>query len=136
MPDRQDPENRDEIVVPVLEEQLHVDTVAVPAGGVRVIKRVVENNVPIDELLRVQKAEVERRPIGEYVDGPQPIRDGGDTVIVPVVEEQLVIERRWFLKEELHIRRTEATVHHHETVSVRREEVTVERMQSPPLQRP
>ncbi len=125
-------EDRDEIVVPVLAEQLNVDTVAIPVGGVRIIKRVVEEQLPIDEELRSQTAEVERVSVGRYVDGPLPVRQSEDALVVPVVEEHILIERRWFLKEEIHIKRIEQTTRYQDTVTVRHEEATIERLDPEP----
>src|SRR6185312_8486666 len=122
-------EDRNEIVVPVLAEHLTVDTVSVPTGGVRIIKRVIEEQVAIEEQLRSQHAEVETVPVGQYVDGPLPVRQSDDGLVVTIVEEQVVIERRWYLKEEIHIRRTEQVTPYRETVTVKREEATVERLQ-------
>ncbi|MFL6417462.1 MAG: YsnF/AvaK domain-containing protein [Bryobacteraceae bacterium] len=124
--------DRDDIVVPVLSEQLKVDIVSVPVGGVRVIKRVVEEQVPIDEQLRSQEAEVERVPVGRYVEGPLPVRQSDDALIVPIVEEHVVVERRWFLKEEIHIKRTEQTIRYEDTVTVKHEEATIERLDIEP----
>jgi len=124
--------DRDDIVVPVLSEQLQVDIVSVPVGGVRVIKRVVEEQVPIDEQLRSQEAEVERVPVGRYVDGPLPVRQSDDALVVPVVEEHVIVERRWFLKEEIHIKRTEQTTRYQDSITVKHEEATIERLNTEP----
>ena len=63
------------------------------------------------------------------VEGALPAtRDEGDTLIIPVFEEVLVIERRIRLKEELHIHRKREIVHEPQQVLLRREEVTVERL--------
>ena len=55
------------------------------------------------------------------------MREEGDTTIIPVIEEVLVVEKRLFLKEEIRIRRTQTTQLHEETVTLRREEVVIER---------
>lgn len=123
---------RNEIIVPVVTEELNVDIVSVPVGGVRVVKRVIEEQIPIDEQLRSQQAVVERVPVGRYVDGPLPVRQLDDALVVPVVEEHVVIERRWFLKEELHIKRTEQTIRYQDSVTVKHEEATVERLDPEP----
>lgn len=126
--DPDEPESEKDLVIPVVAEQLHVDTVSVPAGGVRIIKRVVEDQVEINENLRQQHAEIEHVPIGRFVDGPQPIRQTQSGVtVIPVVEEQIVVERRWLLKEEIHVRQTVSSKEHREKIPVRREKVDIER---------
>jgi hypothetical protein len=43
----------------------------------------------------------------------------GDTTILPVIEEVIVVERRFILKEEVHIRRVQVAERHMETVTTR-----------------
>jgi stress response protein YsnF len=47
--------------------------------------------------------------------------------VIPVVEEVLVVERRLVLKEEIHLRRVRTTTRHRETVTLRDEQVVIER---------
>jgi stress response protein YsnF len=49
--------------------------------------------------------EIGRVPVGRPVDTMPPVRQEGDTTIVPVVEEIIVVGRRLILKEEVRIRR-------------------------------
>jgi stress response protein YsnF len=55
------------------------------------------------------------------------VRWEGDTFIVPVVEEVLVVEKRLVLKEELHIRPEKSVERVEKPVVVRRTVATVER---------
>ena len=57
----------------------------------------------------------------------------GDTVIIPVVEEVLVVEKRLVLKEEVRLKRVRTTEHLDEPVRLRVMEAVVERedLQSP-----
>src|SRR5207248_4822971 len=61
------------------------------------------------------------------VEGPVGIRYEGDVMIVPIVEERLVTERRLVLTEELHIRREVTTRRVPQQVVLRKEQVAVER---------
>ena len=64
---------------------------------------------------------------------PQVSRSGrsisqeGDTTIIPVVEEIVVVERRLVLKEEVRIRRVSTTEQHQETVVLREQEAVITR---------
>ena len=49
--------------------------------------------------------EVKRVPVRRLIDKPVEPRQEGDTWIVPLVEEVLVVEKRLLLREELHITR-------------------------------
>lgn len=70
---------------------------------------------------------VERVAIGRIVDAVPPVRQDGDVTIMPVVEEEVVMVRRLVLKEEVHLRRVRTTVPFTETVSLRRQTVSVTR---------
>lgn len=100
-------------------EELHVTRRIIDRGGVRVRVGVEEHDESIDVLLREQSVEVTRVPIGRVVTTAPEQRQEGDTLVIPILEEVLVIERRLVLKEEIHVRRTERTRPMHETARVR-----------------
>jgi hypothetical protein len=62
------------------------------------------------------------------VDGPQKAREVDGTLIVPVVEEVLEIQKVWILKEEIHIGLREKHEIHRESVTLEREEARVEKL--------
>jgi uncharacterized protein (TIGR02271 family) len=114
-------------VVPVIEEELRVGKRVVETGRVRIHKTVREHEEVVDEPLMREEYDIERVPVDEFVDGPVGPRQEGDTLIVPVLEEVLVVEKRLVVREELRItrRRTEEREPH--SVTLRSEEVSVER---------
>ena len=116
-----------EIVVPVIAEQLHVDAEPVETGGVRVVKRVVGHDELVEQELRKNHSEVKRVKVDRIVDGPQPVRKVGNTVIVPVVSETLVVQKQWILTEEIHIVQNEERETFRQKVRVNHEEATIER---------
>jgi uncharacterized protein (TIGR02271 family) len=69
-------------------------------------------------------------PVNRPVDRPVPARYEGDTLIVPVFEETLVVEKRLVLKEELRITKRRAERHRPRRTTLRHEEVSVERIPS------
>ena len=71
---------------------------------------------------------VERRPIGTRIETTPPIREEDGEIVVPIVEEVLVTERRLILREEIRLKRVRTARRHTETVSLRSEEVSVERV--------
>lgn len=121
----------DEVVVPLVAEAVKVAKRPVVTGGVRVTKIVQEREEQIDEPLLQQTVEVERVPINRVVEGPVEMRYEGDTVIIPVLEEVLVVEKRWMLKEEVHIHRQYTELRHQQQVRVRNEEAIIERKEGP-----
>lgn len=116
------------VVIPVIAEELTVETRTVETGGVRVHKTVQEHQETVDPALLRETVSMETVEVNRFVDGPTPTnRQEGDTLIVPVLEERLVVEKRLFLKSEIHIRRVQETVHTPQSVTLRSEVVTVER---------
>jgi stress response protein YsnF len=55
------------------------------------------------------------------------MRYEGDTLIIPVIEEVLVVEKKLLLKEEVHITKYVGETQQEKTVTLRSEEVSVER---------
>lgn len=122
--------------IPVHEEQLQVGVRAVETGsGVRVHTVVVERTEPVDVMLARDEFIVTRVPVDRFVDaGEVPAqRQDGDTLIMPVVEEVLVVERRLRIKEELHITKVRREERHVDSVVLKSEEVRVERFDEQPL---
>jgi stress response protein YsnF len=62
------------------------------------------------------------------VDGPIPVRHENDTMIVSIMEEVLVVEKRLLLKEELHIRKQRVETHEPQHITLRSEEALIERL--------
>jgi uncharacterized protein (TIGR02271 family) len=117
-----------ETVIPLFEETLAVSKRKVAKGRVQVSRLTRRHEELVNELLTRESVEVERTPIGKPIDALPSIRDEGDTIVVPIVEEVLKVERQLVLKEEVRIRRVKATERYQERFSLRRQEVTVNRL--------
>ncbi|RZI54678.1 MAG: DUF2382 domain-containing protein [Pseudomonas sp.] len=119
------------LVVPLIEESLVVDKRVIDQGGYRIVKRVEVREEVVDEPLLAHTVQVERRAIGRLLPSMEipASRQEGDTLIVSIVEEVLVTEKRLMLKEELHITHSQAVTHHAETFSLRSEHVAIERLE-------
>ncbi|MFO7594939.1 MAG: YsnF/AvaK domain-containing protein [Desulfocurvibacter africanus] len=113
-------------IIPVVEEKLHVEKHTLDTGTTRVKKIVHEREEVISEPLLRQEAQISRVPINRYVDQAPAMRQEKDTLIMPVVEEVLVVEKRLLLKEELHITRKSKTIREPQRVVLRSEEAVVE----------
>ena len=118
----------DNIVVPVVVEELDVRKRQVETGRVRLKKVVREHEEMVDEPLLREEVTVERAAINQIVNEPVPVRYEGDTMIVPVLEEILVVEKRLVLKEEIRITRQRVEQREPQRVTLRSEEVIVERV--------
>jgi len=51
-----------------------------------------------------------------------------DTLVIPVMREELVVNRRWVLVEELHVTRVHREERRSERVEARSEQVEIERL--------
>jgi uncharacterized protein (TIGR02271 family) len=114
--------------IPVLAEQLHVEKRDVVTGGVRVRKQIVEHTETIDEPLSRGEVHIEHVPIGRFVDQVPAVRSEGAVTIFPVIEEVAVVEKRLWLRAEVHITRLEIETHAPQQITLKREEVTIERL--------
>jgi uncharacterized protein (TIGR02271 family) len=114
-------------VVPVIAEELQVGRRSVETGRVRVTKLVREQQQVVDEPSVTEEVVVERVPVNRYVDGPVEPRQEGDTLVVPVLEVVVVVERRLMLKEEVRITKRRSESRSPQTVTLRSEDVKLER---------
>jgi uncharacterized protein (TIGR02271 family) len=115
--------------VPVVEERLQVGKHWIDTGhGIRLHKRIVEREQEVDQPLLRDELRIERVPVGQVVAGDPPqTRYEGDTLVVPVLEEVLVVQKQLLLKEEVRIHRERREVRAPQTVSLKTEQVTAER---------
>jgi uncharacterized protein (TIGR02271 family) len=118
----------DEKVVPVVEETAVVYKERVVTDRVRLHKQVHEDQQVLDIPVRTETLEVERVPVGRFVEAAPTIRQEGNTTVYPVVEEVLVVEKRLRLVEEVRVTQRRETRHVRKEVALRREEVAVEHM--------
>lgn len=119
------------VVVPVVAEELRVGKRTVETGVVRVRKLVREHEELLEPTVTREEVQVERVPVGRVVDAiPEP-RHEGDTLVIPVLEEVLVVEKRVMLKEEVRVTWRTVEERSPQRVVLRSEEVVVER-DSPP----
>jgi uncharacterized protein (TIGR02271 family) len=115
------------IVVPVAAEELRVGKRKVETGVVRVRKLVREHEETIEQSFTRDEVQIERVAIGRVVETPPEPRNEGDTLVIPVLEEVLVVEKRVMLKEEVRVTWRQVEERSPERVVLRSEEVVVER---------
>ena len=129
--DSADTGNSDLQELSVVSMTLAAEDVVVSKRMRRTLVRASRTTFTRDELVEVdlkhERVVVERVPVGRIVDAVPPVRQEGDVTIMPVVEEELVVVRRLVLREEVHLRRVHATVPHTETITLRKQHVSVTR---------
>lgn len=112
--------------IPIVEERLHLAKERVETGRVRVSSTIHTEQITVNEELSSTSIRVERIPVDRLVDAAPQIRTEGDRTIMPIVEEVLI--RRFRIVEEVHLIREVTTERYKEEVSLRRQEVAVERI--------
>jgi uncharacterized protein (TIGR02271 family) len=129
VPDADASEPRSSGTIPVLSEELAVERRTHVTGGVRLHKHVTERIARVDEPIVRERVTVERVPVNRPVlDGRIPtVREHDGLLIVPLIEEVLVVEKRLMVREELHVRRIREETRDRREVPLRREHVDVER---------
>jgi uncharacterized protein (TIGR02271 family) len=120
--------SNDPLVLPVIAEHIAVHKHTRITGRVRISKTVQEREEVVDEPLLRRTVHVEHVPINRVVEGDIAVRYDGDTIIIPVLEEVLVVEKRLMLKEELHITQRQEEIHQPQRIVLRTEDITVERI--------
>src|SRR5829696_2672625 len=119
-----DLEDEDELRVQRTEEELRAGTREREAGAINVRKRVRTDREQISVPTRHEEVSVERVPVeGREASGAE---IGEDEIVMPVTEEEVVVEKRPVVKEEIRVRKD--VVEGEEVVEedVRKEEVDVE----------
>jgi len=126
-------ERSDEVVMPLASEEVAITKRVVETRRIGLQRLTREHReaiaVPVDD----EMVEIARVPIGREVDAMPPVREEGDTLIIPVLEERPVVERRLILKEEVRVRRVRTTRTHREDVTLRHHEVVINEL---PLHQP
>jgi uncharacterized protein (TIGR02271 family) len=111
-----------------LKEEVQVGKKVVEKARVRLSKKIKQHTESFDVPVTEEQVVIKRVPIKKIVDTiPEGVRYEGDIMIIPVLKEVSVIEKRIMLVEEIHV--AKHTVEKTETrqVTLKTEEVTVER---------
>jgi len=120
-------EDEREIVLPLYAEEISVSKRVEATNRIQVSTVTHAHEELVEALLAREEAQVERVAVGRPVDAVPPVREEGDTIVIPVVEEILLAERRLMLKEEVRIRRVRQTIRSQERVILRKQEAVVTR---------
>lgn len=113
--------------IPLVEERLEVGKRQVESGRVKVRVAVDSREEIVPAELSHDEVEIRRVSRNVAVSELPGVRLEGDTTIIPVVEEQLVVEKRLVLVEEIHVVRRTRTALEEIPVMLRSERAEVER---------
>src|SRR3712207_5522816 len=102
-------DERSEVRVPIAEERLQVSTQPVELGDVRIHKHVDQVEEVVREPLIRGDVVIERVKTRQRVEGPVGPRQEGDWLVVPIVEERLLVQKILVVTEEIRIRQRPVT---------------------------
>jgi uncharacterized protein (TIGR02271 family) len=119
-------DDQTQIRVPVYEERLSATVHPVDLGEVRIHKTVEGHPDIVTESVERDELEIERVPLDRLIDEPAQPRQEGEWLIVPVMEEVLVVTKQLVLTEEVRIRTKRVTEEQEVYEILRRERVTIE----------
>ncbi len=117
-------------------ETVDVSKRSVQGATVRVETVTREREHNVDETIFKEEVEVERVSIGREVSSPPEVVQTDELTIIPVMEEVVIVTRKLFLKEEIHIKRVRTPVQHQETIVLRNQEAIVTRHEPTDLANP
>jgi len=118
----------EEILVPVIEEDVTAGAKPIKTGAVRVDKHVEKRLRTIETPLMHENIEIRRVPVNRVVTETPGIRKQGEMTIIPVVEEELVISKRLIVREEIHVIRHRTKDRFVKEVTLNRESAEVHRL--------
>ena len=116
--------------IELLEETVRVAKRTVEHGRVRVSVMTKTEQRQVCETLRSSRVEVEHVAVGRQLEAGEAMpqsRTENDVLIIPVVEEMLVLEKRLVVIEEMHIRIVQSQEAIEQAVPLRRQRAEVER---------
>lgn len=113
--------------IPLVEERLEVGKRRVESGRVKVRVEVDSREEIVHAELAHDEIEIRRVPRNAAVTELPGVRLEGDTTVIPVVEERLVVEKRLVLVEEIHVVRRTRTSVEQVPITLRSERAEIER---------
>lgn len=120
--------NDDAVRVALAGERLDVALDRRVTAQVFVESRTTEHVEQVAIDLQREHYEIERVAIDKVVSEAPSTRQEGDVTIIPVIEEEVVIQRRLILKEEIRIRKVVSVQQHVEDVVLRRQHAEIRRV--------
>jgi uncharacterized protein (TIGR02271 family) len=127
-----DQDNDESFVIPVVTEELSLRKEERISGRVRITKTVHEREALLEETVHREEVDVDRVTVNQVVDEISEHYYEGETLVIPIYTEVLVVEKRLMLAEELRITKHRYEQPVQQNVTLRDEEVNVERLDDRP----
>ena len=92
--------------IPIIEEHLNINKKVVEKGKYTIRKTVNQEDYSEEVPTIHEKVDIQRLEVNQYVESMPEVRREGDTTIIPVIKEVVVVEKKLMLVEEIHITKT------------------------------
>src|SRR5687767_3825658 len=106
------------MIIPVIQEQITIEKEVVETGKVRVSKTVSEETASLNIPLIQEAYDVQRMPMKQVLDTPPGIRYEGETIVVPVMREILIVEKKYELIEEVRLTKKTTSIPHIQEITL------------------
>lgn len=117
------------IVIPVVHEHVTIKKEIVETGKVRVHKTVTEEDATVNIPVVQEAYNIARVPINKvYETLPPAIRYEGDTIIIPVLREVVVIQKHYEVIEEVRLTKQTTETPFMQEITLRKEHIKVDRI--------
>jgi len=121
--------------IPVMQEKVEVGKKTIEKGRVKISKIVKEESEVLNLPTTSEQVHIRRVPVNKIVeDAPESIRYEGDTMIIPVLQEVTIVEKKLLLVEEIHVTKTSVTSEETKEITLRKEEINIERSDNKDVQ--
>ncbi|MGI4731322.1 MAG: YsnF/AvaK domain-containing protein [Janthinobacterium lividum] len=117
----------DAFSIPITEESVTLDKIEVQTDAVRVHTSVEAREVVVEDVVQREALTVKRVRMDRAVDAAPSPREEGNITIISLIEERLVVEKRLFVVEEIHVTREQSQERVAIPVTLRATRATIER---------
>ncbi len=118
------------VAIPIVEERAHIGKREVDGDRLRVTTHTDLVEEHVSEMLRTDAVQVTRVPVNRTLtagEAAPALRTEGNVTIIPVIEEIAVVEKRFVLREEIHILREVTTETVEVPVMLRKQRAVIDR---------
>ena len=123
----EEPLTQERVSVPLVGESLQVDKHWAEAGVLELRKKVTSRSETLPVDLTHDELDIERVPVNRALRSGQEAgpRQEGDTLIIPIIEEEIVVTKRQVVREEVHIRKRQVVTQQQVSDTIRSENLDI-----------
>lgn len=117
--------------LPIVEEFATISSKIVETGRVIISKKVEDHQEGVHVVSAHDETDVERVTLNRIVESAPAVRYEGDTMIIPVLKEVAVVEKKLMLVEEIRVTKRRVQTQETIPVTLRREHLEIIREKTP-----